>query len=139
MPSASSHVRLESSAASSTSLTLCLDRLSRAVYRVLRQAGRTEPEGLPGPYPSRHAVPPWSRLHGQPERIREAVPMGISAVPNGNIRDVSGRCLSAISPVSKRAITHFLPDSAGRSVRLFRFSLQARTAGLRPSQRAPAR
>lgn len=36
-----------------------------------------------------------------------AVPRGISAVPNGNIRDVSGRCLSAISPVSKRTITHF--------------------------------
>lgn len=44
--------------------------MRRAGYRVLRQAGRTEPEGLPGPYPSRHAVPPWSRLHGQPERTQ---------------------------------------------------------------------
>ena len=79
--------------------------MRRAGYRVLRQAGRTEPEGLPGPYPSRHAVPPWSRLHGQPERTRGTVPTGISAVPNGNIRDVSGRCVSAISPVSKRTIT----------------------------------
>ena len=60
--------------------------MRRAGYRVLRQAGRTEPEGLPGPYPSRHAVPPWSRLHGQPERTRGTVPTGISAVPNGNIR-----------------------------------------------------
>ena len=34
--------------------------------------------------------------------------MGISAVPNGNILDVSGRCLSAISPVSKRTITQLL-------------------------------
>lgn len=29
------------------------------------------------------------------------------AVPNGNIPDASGRCLSAILQVSKRAITHF--------------------------------
>lgn len=37
---------------------------------------------------------------------QRAVPKGISAVPNGNILDVSGRCSGAISPVSKRAITH---------------------------------
>lgn len=31
---------------------------------------------------------------------------GDIAVPNGNNLDVSGRCLSAISPMSKRAIIH---------------------------------
>lgn len=40
----------------------------RAGYRVLRRAGRTESEWSPGSYPSRHAVPPWSRPHGQPKR-----------------------------------------------------------------------
>ena len=39
---------------------------------------------------------------------QRAVPKGISAVPNGNILDVSGRCPGSISPVSKRAITQFL-------------------------------
>ena len=32
---------------------------------------------------------------------------GNIAVPNGNILDAGGRCLSAILPVSKRVITHF--------------------------------
>ena len=40
-----------------------LGHVRRAGYRVLRQPGRAELQGLPGPYPSRHAVPPWSRLH----------------------------------------------------------------------------
>lgn len=40
-----------------------LGHVRRAGDRVLREPGRTEPEGLPGPDSSRHAVPPWSRLH----------------------------------------------------------------------------
>ena len=32
---------------------------------------------------------------------------GNIAVPNGNMLDASGRYLSAILPVSKKAITHF--------------------------------
>lgn len=34
-----------------------LGYVRRAGNRVLRQTGRTVPEGLPGPYPSRYAVP----------------------------------------------------------------------------------
>lgn len=34
-----------------------LGYVRRAGYRVLRKTGRTEPEGLPGPYSSCYAVP----------------------------------------------------------------------------------
>lgn len=77
MPSALSHVRFESSAASSTSLTLCLDICAaRAIAFCDRPDARSLRASL-ALILLAMLYPLGSRLHGQPERIREAVPMGI--------------------------------------------------------------